>query len=296
MKKLTYYTEESKRSRPESENWREPHFRDSLYYSYRDTVYDRQSYPSRLHYHEYYELVAVLEGDIQYSYGDSVAQPTCGNLVIIPPGTLHTSSIHAEKTRYRRHVFYFYPNAFDKLGGALLGFLSQYPKGRCVSLTDAAEEREFLSLLGRLRDTMAKEDDPLERILGTSLVLQIFYLLNRAPLGEANAERALPKNARLLRQYLDEHYAEITSVEEVAAHFFYSREYVCRLFRKQFHTTVSEYLRRRRIIAARERIAKGEPLIDVCYGVGFGNLSTFIRSFEQITGMTPSQYRKMIRE
>ena len=85
-------------------------------------------------------------------------------------------------------------------------------------------------------------------------------------------------------------------VGEIAAHFFYSREYVSRLFKKYYDTTILDYIHKLRISKSRALIAEGMPMIDVCYAVGFSSLSTFIRAFRAATDMTPSEYRKIVRE
>ena len=95
------------------------------------------------------------------------------------------------------------------------------------------------------------------------------------------------------RERIDQNFSKISSVSQVAEHFFYSREYVSRLFKKHFDTTISDYISKRRIAESQLLIVKGIPLIDVAYQVGFGSLSTFIRAFRTVTDMTPSEYRKI---
>ena len=81
------------------------------------------------------------------------------------------------------------------------------------------------------------------------------------------------------------------AVAEVAEHFFYSGEYVSRLFKKYLNTTVANYVLQRRIVYSQRLIETDMPLLDVCYQAGFGSTSSFIRAFQSVTGMTPSKYR-----
>ena len=121
-------------------------------------------------------------------------------------------------------------------------------------------------------------------------------LLNRKDIRHSGDSERLPENILALQQYLDAHYTEINSVSEVAEHFFYSREYVSRLFKKYYDTTILDYIHKLRISKSRALIAEGMPIIDVCYAVGFSSLSTFIRAFRTATDMTPSEYRRMVRD
>ncbi|MBR4888778.1 MAG: AraC family transcriptional regulator, partial [Clostridia bacterium] len=54
----------------------------------------------------------------------------------------------------------------------------------------------------------------------------------------------------------------------------------------------SEYIAARRIAYSQQLIEQGRSISEACYQSGFENMSTFIRSFRNITGMTPSEYRK----
>jgi len=66
MKLITHYQTAGSNAQPRIANWRENYINDALFYSYRATDYNLKTYPSRLHYHDYYELVIIEEGDITY--------------------------------------------------------------------------------------------------------------------------------------------------------------------------------------------------------------------------------------
>ena len=106
----------------------------------------------------------------------------------------------------------------------------------------------------------------------------------------------MPENVLKIQNYIDHNFSVISSVSQVAEHFFYSREYTSRLFRKHFDTTISDYIMKRRVAESQALILRDMPMIDIAYQVGFGSLSTFIRAFRSVTNMTPSEYRKLRKE
>ena len=124
-------------------------------------------------------------------------------------------------------------------------------------------------------------------------LLRIFYAINAARWGSHEETPLLPQNVLEIRAYIDENFTEIESVGDVAKHFYYSREYVSRLFKQYFNTTVADYLRTRRVAHSCKLIADGATLGDACFLSGFTSLSTFIRCFRAVTGMTPSAYRSL---
>ena len=294
MKLLSHYTEQQNHQYPKIINWKNHIITDSLSYSYRDTVYDRVTYPSSLHYHDYYELVIFEDGEIRYICEDHVYHPKCGNIIIIPPHTFHMSVIDCESTRYKRHVFYLYPSAFDSIGhGALTAFLGENSKGLLLTLHSDEARQELLNQLQDLSQSLQGEPSPLDMALGLSSVIRIFYLLNQRKSQPGTVSLSLPETILKIQNYVDNNFTHISSVSEVAKHFFYSREYVSRLFKKYFDTTISDYIMKRRISKSQSLIIQDIPLIDIAYQVGFGSPSTFIRAFRSVTSMTPSEYRKL---
>ena len=295
MKLLSHYLQNKNDPRHEITNWENDLINDSLCYSYRSTIYDMNTFPSSLHSHDYYELVIFVEGEINYVCESSVYSPKRGDVIIIPPGKFHMSKLKGERTHYKRHVFYLYPNAFDAVGASLADILIRTNEGVHFSLSSREREEELLSLTEKLSLALKDRVDGLSRALAFGYIIEIFCLLNRKDIRHSGESERLPENILALQQYLDAHYTEIDSVSEVAEHFFYSREYVSRLFKKYYDTTILDYIHKLRISKSRALIAEGMPMIDVCYAVGFSSLSTFIRAFRAATDMTPSEYRRVVR-
>lgn len=296
MKLLSHYLQSQNELRPTVMNWKNALVNESLCYSFRDTLYDSASFPSSLHSHDYYELVIFEEGDVGYICESNVYSPRYGDIVIIPPGRFHMSRLKGERTRYMRHVFYLYPNAFDAVGAGLARVLTDAEEGLCFSLSSSERKEELMRLTQRLAAEVKSGSDDISRALAFGYVIEIFCLINRHEISRERGGECLPDNILSLRRYIDEHYTEIGSVAEVAEHFFYSREHVSRLFKQYYDTTILDYVHKLRISKSRSLIAEGMQIIDACYAVGFSSLSTFIRVFRSITDMTPSEYRNMVRD
>lgn len=275
-------------------NWRAHYINDQMIYSPRSTHYSRDTFPESLHFHDYYEVLLYLEGDIRHICETNTFLPQRGDLLVVPPGCLHTSRITAEETQYTRHVFYLYPTAFDAYQGrSLLDFLDADHGRPFLSAFKGSALDHVLTLLEAL-DAALLSDAPDDKALSQALIIQLFHIFNRQTRRDTRSDAYFPQNVVEIQKYLDEHFTEVSTVAEVAEHFFYSREYVSRLFKRHLNTTVADYVLNRRISHSQTLIAAGLPLIDVCFQSGFGSVSTFIRAFRSITGMTPSAYRKKI--
>ena len=73
-----------------------------------------------------------------------------------------------------------------------------------------------------------------------------------------------------------------------------SPEYVGRAFRQYLGTTPSQYINNLRLDYASDLLLQTDrPVIDICYDVGFGNLSHFYHVFKDRWNCSPLHFRKM---
>jgi transcriptional regulator GlxA family with amidase domain len=102
-------------------------------------------------------------------------------------------------------------------------------------------------------------------------------------------------NRRMLRarDAMDRTYAEPLDVPALARIAVVSEAHFIRTFRATFGETPHRYLQRRRVERSLFLLRETERTItDICMDVGFGSLGTFSRTFHEIIGESPSDYRK----
>src|SRR5688572_191470 len=102
-------------------------------------------------------------------------------------------------------------------------------------------------------------------------------------------------NRRLLRarDAMDRAYAEPLDVRTVAAVAHVSEAHFIRSFRSVFGETPHRYLQRRRVERSMFLLRETDRSVtDICFDIGFTSLGTFSRTFHEIVGETPSDYRK----
>ncbi|NQY26309.1 MAG: AraC family transcriptional regulator [Piscirickettsiaceae bacterium] len=90
--------------------------------------------------------------------------------------------------------------------------------------------------------------------------------------------------------YLNTNLAQQLNIDEVCRHACMSRSKLYIEFKKQLGCTPSEYLQQSRLKLAAKELRLGKKVSEVCYRVGFTNLSHFSRRFTRFFGCPPSQF------
>ncbi|MDR6885233.1 helix-turn-helix domain-containing protein [Bacillus sp. 3255] len=87
------------------------------------------------------------------------------------------------------------------------------------------------------------------------------------------------------------------SVQMMADHFSLSASYVSRLFKEHTGQTITDYMNLIRINNAKRLLRESNASIkDIVQQVGYFDTSSFIRKFKAEVGVTPGEYRKMLRK
>lgn len=98
------------------------------------------------------------------------------------------------------------------------------------------------------------------------------------------------------KAYIDDHFHESITLEDVAAHVDLSPYYFSKLFKEQNGTSFIEYLTAMRIQQGKELLKKTHlSLKEICFKVGYHDPNYFSRVFKKNTGRTPSEYRVSIK-
>lgn len=77
--------------------------------------------------------------------------------------------------------------------------------------------------------------------------------------------------------------SELTDLDE---------SYLCRLFKRECHMTINEYIQNQRINEAKWMLESSDnSIIDISHLLGFSTQSYFCSVFKKIVGISPAKYR-----
>ena len=153
--------------------------------------------------------------------------------------------------------------------------------------------------------------DPFSSVLGTlfSLATGSDYIRDMRINEELNrlltllmAESWHPEERKLfskktsvmdVREYLDRHFAEHISLDDLAARYYINKYYLTRVFREQFGMSITAYLQSVRITYAKQQLRFSEKSVEeIGLECGLGSLNYFSRVFRKVEGVSPTEYRR----
>ncbi len=96
----------------------------------------------------------------------------------------------------------------------------------------------------------------------------------------------------MIQQYIENNYAQKTTIDELAGMTSTSRRSLERRFKNATNNTVVAYLQRVRIEAAKRSFELSRKNVNqVMYEVGYSDVKAFRDVFKKVTGLTPIEYR-----
>lgn len=94
------------------------------------------------------------------------------------------------------------------------------------------------------------------------------------------------------QEYIEKNFEEKITVDHLADTFAVGRRSLERRFKKATCNTVSEYIQRVKIEAAKKDLESGRKnVLEVMYDVGYSDVKAFRSIFKKITGLSPIEYR-----
>ena len=235
------------------------------------------------HDHSAVEILLTMEGAVTYTVDDMVYQVRKGEVLIVPPDTPHSLSMEEGSSRY---LFLFEPDAVMTMRD--IKSMAMYGSDAHVRIRE---------LLLRTRDAYEKQDLMWNTVCYSS-ILRIYatlgqrYLSGIRPRTEDNQRNMDSEVITAVMTYINNHYREELSLEDVAQFAGFSRYYFSRSFKRQTGYSFKDYLCQKRLQVAMDLLIRtNRSMRDVAIDSGFGSVATFNRVFREKKGCTPTQYR-----
>ena len=252
--------------------------------------------PYDVHLHNEYELIFVQDGAARINIAGE--DRLCKKNTIIFIDSLLSHTMEAEKTPYVRYVMLINSDYFESfISESILRSIFSIKPGRIANeFHIKQDEADFIA---SQFDYAIAEYDRSESLYETcvmSILQQVLVYLFRKhshnfPNPSQETEKILP-----VKSYIDGHFSNDITLDDIAEHFFINKYYLTHLFKKVTGYSPKQYVILKRISFARELLCMSDKNItEIASDCGFNSTSNFIRSFKSAEGMTPLEFRKAIK-
>jgi AraC-like DNA-binding protein len=239
-----------------------------------------QEYPR--HWHEEIYLCATLGGESYLDCRGTSIHTRRGTLAMVAPGDIHAN-------RKIGCSFRCLLMEFQALQYAVEQFVGRNIRGLSFRSGLIEDQRTLGSFLRVHRAMEEPEPD-----LGPEAIACSF--LHELAVRHGAANIPLPRNGnedfaiRRTKRFLDEHYAERVSLDELAKLMRLSAYHLNRPFRRKIGMPPHEYQVQVRIMKAKSFLRLGRSISETASLVGFVDQSHFTRHFKRFVGVTPGKF------
>ena len=258
-----------------------------------------------MHWHEEMEIICVEEGLLEISVDLNSFVAKQGDIILCLPYMLHNMKQY--KSEFARiNTILFHMNELTGNSNdicmvnyfvPLMNEKYQYPVHISTNMNGYQEIYDSVTILKKLYE----EQKPCYEIAIKGELYHLFYLLFQYVF-EKKTDIAPPKievtkNIKIILEYIQKHFMDPITVEELAGIINLSKHYFMSFFKKYMGTTCVNYINDYRINEATKLLGTTDlTIMEIADRVGVNNVSYFNRIFKSKFGITPKEYRKKILE
>ena len=189
---------------------------------------------TKQHFHHVFEIYYLKEGEVQYFIEDAVYTMKEGDIVIIPPNTLH-KTLNYHGANRRRILFYLDLDYLKPLGDMNFSFLKKVSVFR---------DSDIYQIQHIFNEMLAEYNGENNEILIKALLCELLVLLHRKKEITDKITENSPSSKRLSEviSYINKNYGGEITLSSTAKNFFIHPTYLSRIFKDDTGLSFSDYL------------------------------------------------------
>lgn len=257
---------------------------------------------TQFHCHDYYEMYIHLRGGEYMGVDNQLFLLKPNQVFVLLPFSMHGLSCTNEMHDYERAYLNISPEVLGILSCGQIDldqfFRSHASGGVCTYQLVDEDASQFVSLIRRIQENQSQQSDTFSAFRNYTLMMNMMDLLCRTLRGTVPVKGDAFGSSIIqeILAYINTHYTQPIRIENLARSFGVSISYLSHEFVRFTNRSVYDYVLYRRVMLARQQMLGTASLNDIAYQCGFNDYSNFLRSFTKLAGMSPSQYRKQLKQ
>lgn len=238
---------------------------------------------STMHAHRHAEMFFIMSGSGTFQLQRHSFPVSGRSLVIINPGVMHCEQSNQGS-----------PLEYIVLGVENLEMAAN-EQGYVLTTFNRDWDTVSVSLRLMLQEARSGQDG-YSQVCQRMLEIILLRILRRRGLSLASEAVGMDDNREcgMVRRYIDEHFKESITLDQLAELAHINKYYLVHAFRKAYGTSPINYLISRRIQESRFLLTNSNhSLSQIARILGFSSLSYFSQSFHRTEGVSPMEYRNL---
>ena len=263
----------------------------------------KDAYPKEvsLHHHDFYEVYFFLSGNVQYNIESRSYLLTPGDVLLISPMELHQPMFGQDQREYERIVLWIarqFLEGFSLPGQSFTVCFDTENPHHTNLLRPEGVARQFLMFMLEQLISENSTEDPYWEVSAMTYLAQVLILLNRLALKHRKEESVTGQDSTVysVLGYINEHYSESLTLDDLANQFFISKYHLAREFQRLVGTSVHRYIVQKRLVMAKQMLSAGKPSSEVYQSCGFGDYSNFYRAFKSEYQISPKEFVSRLKD
>ncbi len=255
-----------------------------------------------VHANREYQILLFLRGDVTFHIDGRAYPMEEDDILLIGSGEVHS----VEERRgepYERISILFDDRYFEQFSNADCDLLSAFRErdgngNREHRISHQTVHKYGLDQKIRRLYELENAKTPYTEVEQLSLLLDLLVSIARVcqenleANSQVNAEGRRKGNITDVIKYISDNIGESFTLEELSERFYISKFYLCHEFKRVTGMSCMEYIRYLRILEAKNRLSRGWTVGEVWVSLGFGDYSTFYRTFKNRCGCSPNEYAR----
>lgn len=239
------------------------------------------------HWHDYFEFEIILSGHAEQIYNGEKYVMGRGCAYLLSYCDFHSfkaiDDVHLLNIRFKENL----------VNTDLLRYITLKPN----QLICTVKEDETCNIIKGFDRLKEETSDP--KIFGSSVITGILsdfiiLLIRRTSGGKAES---LPMITQQAAAYINTHFRDQISLSEVASQLSVSVNYLGTIFKKHLGASFNDYLNNVRLKYACNLLMSSDLSVkETAFASGYGSTEYFAYIFKKKTGMTPSDYRILLKK
>ncbi|MBO7148890.1 MAG: helix-turn-helix transcriptional regulator [Clostridia bacterium] len=250
---------------------------------------------TEIHWHEYYEVEYIKRGNARLSINGSVFEGGEGCLTFLSPMDFH----HVESTDGNKFILSVCAIREEAVPDELKLMLEGYKPPYFLKIKPESQIDKLLDYFDTVCD---KNDDEtsaryIAHLIISLLVREVMQGKNLIKPADMVANDNQLKNIKMIMQYIELHYNEKISREDIAREFNYSPVYLSKFFKKLTGEGLFDHIKGVRMKMAQKLLGTTDMAIgDVIKEVGYNSPSLFYKHYYEYFSTTPFLYKSQKAE